>query len=53
MKRIHVPRRIRIAAVIAAALALAAAVFGLQRASIAQGGPAISLNAPVSFPVDI
>ena len=46
--------RILIAAGIAVALALAAAAIpGLQRASTAQGEPAISLDAPVSFPVDI
>ena len=54
MKGTRVSRRIRIAAGVAVALALAAAVvFGLHRASVAQGGPAISLEAPVSFPVDI
>ena len=54
MKGTRVSRRIRIAAGVAAAVALAAAVvFGLHRASVAQGGPAISLEAPVSFPVDI
>ena len=47
-------RRIRIAAGVVAVIALAAAViFGLHRASVAQGTPAISLEAPVSFPVDI
>ena len=54
MKRLRPSRRLRIAAGLAAAVALAAAViFGLHRASVAQGGPAISLEAPVSFPVDI
>lgn len=55
VKRTRVPRWIRIAAGVAAAVALAAAVvFGLHRASVAQGVPAaISLDAPVSFPVDI
>ena len=54
VKRTRVPRRIRIAVGVAAAVALAATViFGLHRASVAQGGPAISLDAPVSFPVDI
>ena len=55
VKRTRVPRRIRIAAGVVAAVALAAAViFGLHRASVAQGVPAaISLDAPVSFPVDI
>ena len=47
-------RRRRVAAAVALALAfLAAAVAGLQRASVAQSGAAISLDAPVSFPVDI
>jgi len=47
-------RRLRIAAGIAAALAVASAVaVGLQRASIAQTEAAISLDAPVSFPADI
>ena len=54
VKRTRVPRRIRIAAGVAAAVALAAVIFGLHRASVAQGVPAaISLDAPVSFPVDI
>ena len=54
MKGTRAWRRIRIAAGMAAAVALAAAVvFGLHRASVAQGTPAISLDAPVSFPVDI
>ena len=58
MKRSRSFRRLRIAAGIAAgiaaALALAAAVIiGLQRASVAQAEAAISLDAPVSFPVDI
>ena len=54
VRRTRPSRRIRIAAGVAAAVALAAAVlFGLHRASVAQGGgPAISLEAPVSFPVD-
>ena len=43
-----------IAAGIVAALALAAAVIvGLQRTSVAQSEAVISLDAPVSFPVDI
>lgn len=47
-------RRLRIAAGLAAALALAAAVIiGLQRASVAQAEAEISLDAAVSFPVDI
>ena len=47
-------RRLRIAAGIAFALALAAAVIaGVQRASVAQAEATISLDAPVSFPVDI
>ena len=51
-------RRLRItvgiAAGIVAALALAAAVIvGLQRASVAQSEAVISIDAPVSFPVDI
>ena len=49
-------RRLRIAAitvVFAAAVALVLAVAGLQRASLAQSGATISLDAPVSFPVDI
>lgn len=54
MKGNRAGRRLRIAVGVAAAVALAAAViFGLHRASVAQGGPAISLDAPVSFPVDI
>ena len=54
MKQPRPSRRLRIAVGLAAAVALAAAiVFGLHRASVAQGGPAISLEAPVSFPVDI
>ena len=54
MDGIRVPRRLLLAAGIAVALALAAAaVAGLQRAGAAQGEPAISLDAPVSFPVDI
>ena len=54
MKRSRSFRRLRIAAGIALALALAAAVVvGLQRASVAQAETAISLDAPVSFPVDI
>lgn len=50
------PRRLRIAAfalAFAAAIALAFAVAGLQRTSLAQSGATISLDAPVSFPVDI
>ena len=58
MKRFRSLRRLRstagIAAGIVAALALAAAVIvGVQRASVAQSEAAISLDAPVSFPVDI
>ena len=53
MKRICSPRAIRIAAVIAALALAAAAVAGLQRASVAQGEAAISLDTPVSFPADI
>ena len=54
MNKSGVVRRVLIAAGIAVVLALAAAAIpGLQRASTAQGGSAISLNAPVSFPVDI
>ena len=58
MKRFRSLRRLRltpgIAAGIVAALALAAAVIvGLQRASVAQPEAVISLDAPVSFPVDI
>ena len=54
MKRTHPLHRLRIAACIAAALALAAAVvIGLHRASVAQAAAAISLDAPVSFPADI
>ena len=54
MNGVRVLRRILVAAGIAAALALAAAaVIGLQRAGAAQGEPAIGLDAPVSFPVDI
>ena len=51
MKRSRSFRRLRIAAGIA--LALAAAIVGLQRASVAQAEAEISLDAPVSFPVDI
>ena len=54
MKRSRSYPRLRIAAGIAAALALAAVVIaGLQRASVAQAEARISLDAPVSFPVDI
>ena len=54
MKGSRTSHRIRIAAGVAVVIALAAAVtFVLQRASVAQGGPSISLEAPVSFPVDI
>ena len=54
MRRTRPSRRLRIAVGVAAVVALAAAVIiGLHRASVAQGGPAISLEAPVSFPVDI
>ena len=54
MKRPRPSRRIRIAAGVVVAVILAAAIaFGLHRASVAQGTSAISLEAPVSFPVDI
>ena len=54
MKRSSSSRRLRIAAAVALALAVvAAAVAGLQRASVAQSGAAMSLEAPASFPVDI
>ena len=54
MKKSSSSRRLRIAAAVALALAfLAAALAGLQRASVAQSGATISLDAPVSFPVDI
>lgn len=54
MKRASSLRRLRIAAIaLAFAAALAFAVAGLQRASVAQSEAAISLDAPVSFPVDI
>ena len=54
MKRFRSLRRLRLTAGIVAALALAAAVIvGLQRASVAQSEAVISLDAPVSFPVDI
>ena len=54
MKRFSSSRRLRVAAALALALTfLAAALTGLQRASVAQSGAAISLDAPVSFPVDI
>ena len=54
MKRSTSFRRLRIAAGIALGLALASAVImGLQRASVAQAEAEISLDAPVSFPVDI
>ena len=47
-------RRLRVAAAVALVLAfVAAALAGLQRASVAQSGATISLDAPVSFPVDI
>ena len=47
-------RRLRNAAAVALAVAfMAAAVTGLQRASVAQSEAAISLDAPMSFPVDI
>lgn len=47
-------RRLRTAAAVALVLAfVAAALAGLQRASVAQSEAAISLDAPVSFPVDI
>ena len=52
MKRSTSFRRLRIAAGIALALA-AAVIMGLQRASVAQAEAEISLDAPVSFPVDI
>ena len=54
MKRSSSLRRLRIAAfALVFAAALAAAVTGLQRASVAQSEATISLDAPVSFPVDI
>ncbi len=53
MKGNRTSHRIRIAAGVAVVIALAAVTFVLQRASVAQGGPSISLEAPVSFPVDI
>ena len=54
MKRSSSLRRLRIAAALALALAfLAAAVTGLQRASVAQSEATTSPDAPVSFPVDI
>ena len=53
MRRTRVSRRIRIAAGVVAVTLAAAIAFGLHRVSVAQGGPAISLEAPVSFPVDI
>ena len=57
MKRLRPNRRLRtLDAVIAIAVALAFAavvVAGLHRASVAQAEAAISLDDPVSFPVDI
>ena len=54
MKESRSVRRLRIAAGIVAALALAAVVIvGLQRTGAAQAEAEISLDAPVSFPVDI
>ncbi len=54
MQRIRRLRRIWIVIGLAALLALAAAAFGLQREGAGQGGqPAIGLNAPTGFPVDI
>ena len=54
MKRSSSLRRLRRAAAAALALAfVAAAVAGLQRAGVAQSEATISLDAPVSFPVDI
>ena len=53
MKKSRSIRQLRIAAGIAAVLVFAAAVVGLQRASVAQAEAEISLDAPVSFPVDI
>lgn len=54
MKRSSTLRRLRIAAIaLAFAAALSFALAGLQRTSVAQSGAAISLDAPVSFPVDI
>ena len=54
MKRSSSSRRLRVAAAVALALAfLAAAVAGLQRASVAQSEAVIRLDAAVSFPVDI
>jgi len=47
-------RRLRNTAAVALVLAfVASALAGLQRASVAQSEAAISLDAPVSFPVDI
>ena len=47
-------RQLRKAVIAALVLAfVAAAVAGLQRASVAQSEATISLDAPVSFPVDI
>ena len=54
MKRPSSSRRLRVAAAVTLALAfVAAGVAGVQRASVAQSGAAISLDAPVSFPADI
>ena len=54
MKKSRSIRQLRIATGIAAVLVFAAAVVvGLQRASVAQAEAEISLDAPVSFPVDI
>ena len=53
MKRFRSSRRLRIAAVMAALALIAAAVVGLQRASVAQAEATISLDASVSFPADI
>ena len=54
MKRAPSFRRLRLAAGIAAAIALALAVAaGVQRTSIAGAEAEISLDAAVSFPVDI
>jgi len=54
MKRSGSSRRRRVTAAVALILTfLAAALTGIQRASVAQSEAAISLDAPVSFPVDI
>ena len=54
MKKSRTIRQLRIAAGVAAVIVFAAAVvLGLQRAGAAQAEAEISLDAPVSFPVDI